>query len=394
MAYCRVTAIACAFIACLSYSCLSTLSFARSPATLKMASSPPLIIGLNAALQRTVSCQAVVKGAVNRAQSMRVGIGGKGQNAAAAGKIMADNIEGLPRPQLLQFLGKGFEGDQLMQLMHAAGITTADCSDLDIRYEGRCRTCVTLLDVKAGDATEIIEPSDPVGAADVQAMLKALRVRYGGNRASTAVALMGSMPPGCPAEFYAQIVSAVCDPSSKVLIDTVAGLSATLAACAGIGCETVLKLNARELCSVAGVDISHITRQSESAVAVPIESLLAAADKLFSFNSGLTYIACTDGKFPASFLHQNGEAWRILVPILPRPLISPIGAGDTVAAGTLLRWSSVENGADGSRPKALAAFLWGLACGSASCLTSLNADFAIADAHSILSSLQVQKIQR
>jgi tagatose 6-phosphate kinase len=148
---------------------------------------------------------------------MRVGIGGKGQNAAAAGNILADGLPGFSRPQLLQFVGRGFEGDQLIQLMSCARITTAESADLNIRYDGRCRTCVTLLDADAGDATEIIEPSDPVSAPDVKALLDTLQARYKQQPVS-AMALMGSMPPGCPSDLYAQIVKAACNGSSKVTL--------------------------------------------------------------------------------------------------------------------------------------------------------------------------------
>jgi len=64
--------------------------------------------------------------------------------------------------------------------------------------------------------------------------------------------------------------------------------------------------------------------QSESAAEVPLDALYSAAANLFAAHKGLTYIACTDGRFPATFLNRDGEAWRIVVPPLPRALVSVI----------------------------------------------------------------------
>ncbi len=62
-----------------------------------------LIVGLNPALQRTITVSNLELGGVNRANNVKVGIGGKGQNACVASNCM----HSLHRPTLLQFLGKG-----------------------------------------------------------------------------------------------------------------------------------------------------------------------------------------------------------------------------------------------------------------------------------------------
>jgi fructose-1-phosphate kinase PfkB-like protein len=70
---------------------------------------------------------------------------------------------------------------------------------------------------------------------------------------------------------------------------------------------------------------------------------------------------------------------------LPRPLANPIGAGDAVASGTLLRWCDTVPAAPaattvGAVAELTEAFAWGLACGAASCLTTENSVFALDDA--------------
>jgi len=232
-----------------------------------------------------------------------------------------------PFLSLLQFVGRGFEGDHLLTLMQQQMISSS--SDLEIRCDGRCRTCTTLLDEATGDATEIIEPSEPVSAANVDSMLKMLQEKYS-TRKAKSVAAMGSMPPGCPPDLYAKIISSTCDEGSKVLLDTAAGLPATLQTCETVGCAVMLKVNARELCTIAGVDIKDIVSQSESTAAIPLSTLETAAVRMFSSYEALAFLAITDGKFPATFFTKSGQISRIEIPPLPRPVISPIGAGKLI----------------------------------------------------------------
>jgi hypothetical protein len=95
-----------------------------------------LVIGLNPALQRTVSISGLTAGAVNRGTSVRVGIGGKGQDVVVAAASMKAN----PMPQLLQFLGQGAEGDALAGLLNHLGVAAS--SNLSIRTTAPCRTCM------------------------------------------------------------------------------------------------------------------------------------------------------------------------------------------------------------------------------------------------------------
>ena len=53
---------------------------------------------------------------------MQIGIGGKGQNVAIAANIISKSNPSFSPPELLQFVGKGFEGDQLIGLMQDKGI--------------------------------------------------------------------------------------------------------------------------------------------------------------------------------------------------------------------------------------------------------------------------------
>jgi hypothetical protein len=73
---------------------------------------------------------------VNRGTSVKVGIGGKGQDVV----VSAASMKADPMPQLLQFLGKGSEGDALAGLLSHLGLSSS--SNLSIRTAAPCRTCM------------------------------------------------------------------------------------------------------------------------------------------------------------------------------------------------------------------------------------------------------------
>ena len=124
-----------------------------------------------------------------------------------------------PPPVLLQFLGKGAEGDTLAGLIQTLQQTTqtatATAANLSIRTSTPCRTCVTLVDRVKGEATEIVEPSGFISPSEIEILLSALESEFKEQKAS-GVAVMGSMPPGCSAELYSEILRRVCDSDTKV----------------------------------------------------------------------------------------------------------------------------------------------------------------------------------
>jgi len=124
----------------------------------------------------------------------------------------------LARPtQLLQFLGSGAEGDALAHLLATRAQVDTKYS---IRSRSDCRTCLTLLDESINIATEIIEPSGIITEDEVNDMYAVVSDSYLQpsvvDSAVQGLAIMGSMPPGCPGDLYANLISLTCDDSSKV----------------------------------------------------------------------------------------------------------------------------------------------------------------------------------
>lgn len=207
-----------------------------------------LIVGLNAALQRRMVCGEVCIGDVNRASHASVGVGGKGQNVLLASSCML--LKGIPL-KLLQFIGGGCEGDIVMSLLSRL---PADL--VTVRTSGRCRTCVTIIEEAHLRSTEFIEPSESISPEDWSDLLgRASSMRAAG------LAAMGSLPPGLLQSTYAEIISRSCDATSKVVLDTTAGLLEAIGACVSVGCQALVKVRHPSLAQLLAFDSCSTTDQ-------------------------------------------------------------------------------------------------------------------------------------
>ena len=225
------------FVSCLLFACIKSFSLTMKKDT--------LVIGLNPALQRSVSLANLVVGSVNRGTSVQIGIGGKGQDVVvAAASMQAD-----PSPTILQLLGRGAEGDVLLAAIKKLQPHTF-VNALSVRTAAPCRVCVTLVDTVKGEATEIVEPSGTISPEEIDFLLTATERQYTTQKVG-GVAVMGSMPPGCPSNLYGEILRRVCDQETKVLLDTATSVIESLDVCRELQCSAMLKVNARELCKLA-----------------------------------------------------------------------------------------------------------------------------------------------
>lgn len=334
---------------------LAAAACALRPTTLRRTTSMStegVVLGLNAAFQRRVAFESPLAiGAVNRAAESGGGVGGKGQGAYLAAAAARPG-----RVALAQFYG-GDAGNALAEALR----TRAPGADeaLWIRTASQTRICTTL--VAGGDATEIVEPSGAVTEKELDALRAALA-----SRTVPGLLAAGSLPPGVPADFYSTCAAATLSQGGKFLIDAVAGLKDAVNAAASVGARMVVKVNARELLSVAGDPLPAGSADSVNDAARTARAARALADKLSS--NALAGILWTDGEHPGGAL-VGDAVYALAGPPLSEfgPILSPIGAGDTVAGATFVAW--LEN------DDPVRAFAYGLACGAASCLTAENAVF-------------------
>jgi 1-phosphofructokinase len=262
----------------------------------------------NPSVDRTVVLASPLeRGSVLRAESVTAQSGGKGVNisraAVAAG---VPTIAVLPAakddPYVLELLRDG----------------------IDCRPEppsGPVRVNITITEPD-GTTTKI---NSPGATADVE-MLDRLAQAVLDRAAHAAwVVLAGSLPPGAPASWYAELLDALAGTSTKVAVDTSgeALRAVTEHAATGRGAPQLLKPNGDELATLTGADPAAVE-------ADPVAAATAARTLL---PRGIDAVLATLGGTGAVLVTPGG-AWHAAAPQVT--VVSTVGAGDSSLFGYLL----------------------------------------------------------
>ena len=151
-------------------------------------------VTLNPTLDKTLSVPVLRPGEVHHARFLRQDIGGKGINGSRT--LATLGIASIPTG----FLG-GATGKAIRE-----GLATDGFDARFVEVPGETRQNLTLLDESTGVYTKINEPGPTVGAGQ----LAALHGLVAGLAAPGDLwAFCGSLPPGAPADLYAELIAAV-----------------------------------------------------------------------------------------------------------------------------------------------------------------------------------------
>lgn len=255
----------------------------------------------NPSVDRTVTLGGPLhRGEVHRACSVVEYPGGKGVNVArviaAAG---SDVVAVLP----------GAEGDPVVGALGAAGIRHRAVAT------GTAPRVNLTLTEPDGTTTKINEPGHPI---DPGQRTELVAVLAGLAAEADWFALSGSLPPGVPTGWYAELVAALhparvaVDTSDAPLLELIAGL--------GAAAPDLIKPNADELAQITGL----------RGIDDPATAAGAAAGLV---ERGVGAVLATLGAAGAVLVTRDG-AWSATAPrIVPR---STVGAGDSALAGYLL----------------------------------------------------------
>jgi 1-phosphofructokinase len=263
----------------------------------------------NPSHDRTVNLSGpLVRGAVQRAESVISQAGGKGVNISRA-CVAAD----LPSIAVLP----ADKDDPFVHELLAAGI---DCRP--VPHEGDLRVNITITEPD-GTTTKLNSPG-PQATPRLLAALQEALVR----RADSAdwIVLAGSVPPGTPPEWYAELVTALRTAGARVAVDTSdAPLKALVDALSDpdAGAPQLMKPNGEELASFTG----HVAEELESD---PREAAIAGLDLV---GRGVESVLVTLGPHGAVLVSADG-AWHAAPP--PTTVVSTVGAGDSSLFGYLL----------------------------------------------------------
>ena len=164
-----------------------------------------LCLNLNAAIDKTIVVSSFEINKIHRPESVTALAGGKGCNVARALKTLREI------PVVSGWVG-GFAGRFIEAELHREGIQT----DF-IHTDFESRTCTSILDREKQTMTEIYETGESVPLGKMNELREHIRKVIGKYRAIT---LSGSLPPGVPPDFYADLIKIAQKENVMTFLDT------------------------------------------------------------------------------------------------------------------------------------------------------------------------------
>lgn len=191
-----------------------------------------LTVTLNLAVDVTYHVEGVRWHANNRVTSVARRAGGKGVNVARV-------LHSLGRHVVVTGLAGGCNGAAVRAELSAQGLC-----DATVPVDGESRTTLVVVE-ESGEVLGFSEPGPNVSASEWRRFGK----RFSGLvQEAEAVVLSGSLPPGVPADAYAQLIVEARRVGAPAVLDT---SGEALAQALGARPELV-KINSEELASHAG----------------------------------------------------------------------------------------------------------------------------------------------
>ena len=260
----------------------------------------------NPSHDRTVALAGrLERGAVQRAESVTSQAGGKGVNISRASVSAGiPSIAVLPAPA---------EDPFVLELL-AAGI---DCRP--VPTTGTLRVNITISEPD-GTTTKLNSPGPTVTPTVLGALTESLL-----RRAASAdwIVLAGSLPPGAPVTWYAELVGVLREHGARIAVDTSEAPLRALVDGLPASAPHLMKPNGEELASFTGGDPDLLESDPQAAA--------KAARTLV--DRGVETVLATLGANGAVLVTEHG-AWHATPP--PTSVVSTVGAGDSSLFGYLL----------------------------------------------------------
>ncbi|MFW3172217.1 1-phosphofructokinase family hexose kinase [Geodermatophilus sp. CPCC 206100] len=260
----------------------------------------------NPSLDRTLALPGPLeRGSVARLAPSSTEPGGKGVNVArAVAAAGADVVTVLPAA----------DDDPIVAALHRLGLPLAT-----VAVPTPVRTNYTLAEPD-GTTTKLNEPGAPLDEATRARLTAVLHESAAGAR---WVALSGSLPPGTPVGWYADLVRSLRDTGARIAVDTSEAPLLALLDAGPDAAPDLLKPNAEELAQLAGATEAELTADRDAALAA-VSTLHArgVAEVLLTLGADGALLSCAEGVWSA---------------VPPRIAVrSTVGAGDCSLAGHLL----------------------------------------------------------
>jgi 1-phosphofructokinase family hexose kinase len=287
-----------------------------------------ICVSANPAIDRRLQLESIAVGQVNRAVSATPSPGGKAAHVAMVARALGLEV------MWVGFLG-GAAGEECESGLSALGIPLTV-----VRTRADTRANLEII-ARDGTVTEILEPGGGVTDGEIERLLSACRDIFAESGGGSQVALSGSLPPGAPADFYAQLTCLAHVYGCRVLVDTSGeALQQALPAA-----PDLVKPNRAEASGFAGRPVLS----TKVAVEVAREMIDAGARGV-AVSLGIDGIVWECAGNPTTLISR------------PSPVVgrSTVGCGDAALAGFAV---AHERGLSDQDTLRLA-----VACGTANCL--------------------------
>lgn len=282
-------------------------------------------ISLNPSIDRTLTVEGFTPGGLNRVLASSDVAAGKGINVALTVSALGLHAE------CVGFMFR--DSSRLFERRLMVNSTPYDFITLD----GEARTNIKVLDRAAGVVTELNESGREVDAESLKAMTD-LVCRHADN--ADYLIMSGSLPPGCPEDYYRTLIEAVD----------------------GLGCHCVLDADGNRLkygLEARPFMIKPNRYELETMAGRKLETLEAVRDAARHYiDLGVEVVAVSLGSDGAVILRE-GEA--LYAPRINIEVKSTVGAGDSMVAGLVAGFMAEHDLEE--------TFRMGMACATARCMT-------------------------
>jgi 6-phosphofructokinase 2 len=309
-----------------------------------------LTITLNPALDKNFFVDRLVPDHKLRCGEARVDPGGGGINVARGVRRLGGEVTAM-------VLAGGRNGQHLLDLLKEQDVPTQA-----IAIEAETRENITISETAGGKQYRLVLDGPAMSAQVQEKLLQELRDI---DPFPGVVVASGSLPPGAPDDFFAQIGAIVSEKQSKYILDTSGkALSAALDAH-----FFLLKPNLRELSQLSGREELALDEVDDAAMEI--------------INRGkVDVVVVSLGPGGAMVVHKDGYR-HIPAPTVPKR--STVGAGDSMVAGMVYALQQ------GMSPEEMA--MMGVACGTAATMNEGTRLFEKADAERLFEWIRKQKFR-
>ncbi|HEU0205682.1 MAG TPA: 1-phosphofructokinase family hexose kinase [Pseudolysinimonas sp.] len=275
---------------------------------------PIVTLTLNPALDVSTSVDRVMSRHKLRCEAPRVEAGGGGVNVART-------ITALGGAAVPVYTVGGLTGERYRLLLHQEGLP-----GVPISIGGETRESISVNDRGAGEQYRFVFPGPTMTEEECRRCLDAVA---GLLSPGAFVVASGSLPPGVPADFYADVVRLAKSHGARCAVDA---SGAALASAMAAGVDFV-KPSLRELCDLVGRELE--TAQQQDAA---LEELVA--------DGRVGAVALTLGANGAALATRDGV---LRLPAFDVAERSTVGAGDAFVGAYLLRTSQGRPAAEAVR---------------------------------------------